>query len=234
MLFGKHHVSVPPFSIPICNINTPRPCKSSHKDPGLWISNDLSLSFIRFHAATKATRITNFLRPNISHLTPELFKLIFASFIRPHFEYCAQAWVPTKVKDRTLLENVQRRFSKQVVALRPHDYQTRRSRLNIFPTHYRRVRGCIILCFQLYLRNELFNFFSPPPVLHLRGHQAKLYTVRPFTSTRKHFFSHFIVPYWNLLPMTIFDHTSLKPFKKSLDLVLPSIIDKVEGPFWRY
>jgi len=49
--------------------------------------------------------------------------IIYKEYIRPHLEYCIQAWSPSLVKDKLSLENVQRRATKLVYGLQNKSYE---------------------------------------------------------------------------------------------------------------
>jgi hypothetical protein len=46
-------------------------------------------------------------RRNFRNLDKEDFLLIYKTYIRPHLEYCFQAWAPHLAKDTGTLERVQ-------------------------------------------------------------------------------------------------------------------------------
>ena len=57
-------------------------------------------------------------RRNFRHLDIDDFQIIYKTYIRPHLEYCIQAWSPHLVKDIDILENVQKAATTLVPKLR--------------------------------------------------------------------------------------------------------------------
>ena len=53
-----------------------------------------------------------------------LYKL-YKAIVRPHFEYCIQAWRPYCKKDIDKLERIQRRATKIIPELRDLSYESR-------------------------------------------------------------------------------------------------------------
>ena len=72
------------------------------------------------------------------------FRLIYKTFIRPHLEFCIQAWSPHYIKDIEVLENVQKVATKLVPKLRKFSYSTRLRMLGITSQKEKRVRGDMI------------------------------------------------------------------------------------------
>ena len=52
------------------------------------------------------------------HFDRETFNIVYNTYIRPHIEYCVQAWSPYDAKDILMLEKVQRRATKLVIGLK--------------------------------------------------------------------------------------------------------------------
>jgi ribonucleases P/MRP protein subunit RPP40 len=56
---------------------------------------------------------------------------LYKALVRPHFEYCIQAWRPHLVKDKEILEKVQRRATRMIVECRGKSYEDRLKLLGI-------------------------------------------------------------------------------------------------------
>ena len=77
------------------------------KDLGIYITSDLKPSTQCVKAARKARSVLAMVRRNFKRLDADDFLLIYKTYIRPHMEYCIQAWSPHLVKDIQVLESVQ-------------------------------------------------------------------------------------------------------------------------------
>ena len=66
-----------------------------------------------------------FISRNVSHKSKEVIKTLFNAYIRPHLEYCVQAWSPHYQQDINMLEKVQRRATKLVSGFKRLDYDSR-------------------------------------------------------------------------------------------------------------
>ena len=57
---------------------------------------------------------------------------LYKTLVRPHVEYCVSAWSPYYKKDKELLENVQRRFTKMIKGMKGKSYEKRLQKLNLW------------------------------------------------------------------------------------------------------
>ena len=77
------------------------------------------------------------------------FRCLYVALVRPHLEYANQIWAPYLVKDIEAVENVQRRASKLVPALKNLIYEERLHKLGLPTLAYRRARGDMIETYKI-------------------------------------------------------------------------------------
>ena len=69
-------------------------------------------------AASKGNQILGMIRRNITYKEKSLIVPLYKAIVRPHLEYCIQAWRPYLRKDIDMLEKIQRRATKLIPGLR--------------------------------------------------------------------------------------------------------------------
>ena len=125
-------------------------------------------------AANKSMSVLRMVKRTFGSLDVEGFRIIYKRFIRPHMEYCVQAWSPYLVKDKVVLETVQRRATKLVRGLKHKSYKERLKILGLTSLEKRRIRGDFIETYKILTNKENINshqFFEPvQSVYDLRGH----------------------------------------------------------------
>ena len=108
-----------------------------------------------------------------------------------------------------------------VPAIRHLPYQERLERLRLPSLHYRRIRGDMIMVYQLLsgkIRIDPSTFFKPSPTNSTtRGHCMKLLVPSSRKVSRQRFFSVRVVNSWNHLPENIVTAESINIFKNRLD-----------------
>ena len=144
------------------------------------------------------------------------------AYIRPHLEYCVQAWCPYLKKDIKTLEKVQRRATKLVPKLRKQPYNQRLKALNLYPLEVRRIRGDLIETFKIMNGPEDIDqnqFFSTATSTSTRGHKQKLFVkgLNKGLNIRKFFFSQRVIPNWNNLPSHVTEAKNVNQFKNRFD-----------------
>ena len=81
-------------------------------DLGFTISVDMKVSKLCGIAAAKGNQILGLIRRNIVYKENELIIPLYKATVKPHLEYCIQAWRPYRKKDINMLETVQREQPK--------------------------------------------------------------------------------------------------------------------------
>jgi len=193
----------------------------TEKDLGVCIRSDLKQSTQCIESARRARSVLGMVRRNFRRLDPEDLLLIYKTYVRPHMEYCVQAWSPYQIKDIQCLERVQRTATKLVPVLRKLPYEERLQRLGLTTLEKRRCRGDLIETFKIMTGKEKVSsqqFFKPSNTGHdCRGHSMKLAVTSCRIDIRKNFFSRRVVQHWNRLPQHVVDAPSVNSFKSQLD-----------------
>ena len=119
------------------------------RDLGVQVSGDFKPSIQCLAAVSKANKAMYLLKRTVRAREPEVLVPLYKAFVRPHLEYCVQAWSPYLIKDKLKIEGVQRRFTKLFGCLRELDYPSRLKQLQLFSLEHRRRRADLIEVFRI-------------------------------------------------------------------------------------
>ena len=92
-------------------------------------------------AASKGNQVLGMIRRNITYKDTILIVPLYKAIVRPHLEYCVQAWSPYLRKDIDMLERIQRRATKLIPGLRDLRYEERLKEYGLTTLETRRLRG---------------------------------------------------------------------------------------------
>ena len=161
------------------------------KDLGVHVDPELKFSKHVETQANKANRILGLIRRSYEHLDGDSVKKLFTALVRPHIEFCIVAWSPRLIKDKKLIEGVQRRATKLVPELKDLPYQERLQSLKLPSMSYRQARGDMIETYKY--THGFYNTNQDLLVRELetttRGHSYKLKKRYCQSSPRQKFFS---------------------------------------------
>lgn len=199
---------------------------TEEKDLGIKLSNDLKWAKQSREAAKRASRMLGAINRNVMYKSKYVIRKLYCAYVRPHLEYCIQAWSPYHQKDKKLLERVQRRATKMVKGFRYLSYEERLQGLSLKSLSYRRHKADMVQVFKCIKGIDKTNsgsMFTFSNTGKTRGHKYKLQKQKFRTGIRQHFFSQRVINSWNNLPSSIIDSSSLFAFKKNFDAFAPKI-----------
>jgi hypothetical protein len=114
---------------------------TEEKDLGVIVSNDLKVGKQCEKAAKKGNQILGLIKRTIISREKKVILNLYKTLVRPHLEYCIQAWRPHLVKDMDKLEKVQRRATKMIEECGGKPYKERIQILGLTTLEMRRIRG---------------------------------------------------------------------------------------------
>lgn len=189
-------------------------------DLGVLVREDFRPSDQCRVAAQKARGQLFQMKAALSSRKAEVFVPLYKAVVRPHLEYCVQAWAPYLKKDIYCIERVQRLATRMVAGMRGKSYKERLETLGLFSMERRRLRGDLIETFKIMkglTGLEMGNLFTRAPLESTRGHQMKLMKPRCRLNLRANFFTNRVIDVWNQLPSSLLDCSTVDGFKKQLD-----------------
>ena len=195
------------------------PVVDRHVDLGILMDKQLKFHDHVREVARKASGLAqNFLKCTVSR-SPEFMLFLWTTHIRPLIEYGSCVWNTGYLTDLSLLEQVQRNWTKQISGLENLCYSERLKSLNLYSVQGRLLRADLIQYWKVLNKSCIHadRLFTILTHSRTRGHSLKLFHPSVSTDVRRRFFSVRCVQKWNCLPGDAVSATSLASFKKSLN-----------------
>ena len=204
------------------------------KDLGVLITSSCTPSRQVNSAAVKGNQVLGQLLRTFTFRDRHTFVRLYKQYVRPHLEYCVQAWSPWLQQDIETLENVQRRAVNSVSGL-TGSYEEKLEKLKMYSLKDRRTRGDMIQTYKILHHIDDVDpskFFSMSSTYHSYAtRQATNVSEIGFSTTptwslqkgqcrvdlRRNFFSHRVVNTWNSLPNSLKNAESVNTFKNRYD-----------------
>ena len=111
------------------------------KDLGVAMNDNIKVSEQCRIAASKGNHFLGMIRRNITYQEKGLIVPLYKAIVRPHLEYCIQAWNPHLRKDIDRLGKIERRATKLIPGLRDLRYEERLKECGLTTLEMRRLRG---------------------------------------------------------------------------------------------
>ena len=167
-------------------------------------------------AASKGNIFFWLIRRTIMYMEKQLIVPLYKALVRPHLEYCIQAWRQYRKKDIDKLERIQQRATKMIPELRDLSYENHLLQCGLTTLETRRLRGVfkIVNGYEDVDRNV---FFKLKDGSRTRGHKAALVKEQCRLDMRKYSFSQRVINEWNKLPNDCVNTSSVNMFKNRID-----------------
>ena len=126
------------------------------KDIGVYVDSNLTFDHHITTTVNKARKLCGLLCRTIKHKIPVIMVPLYKSLVRMILEFANVVWSPYKKKYITMIEKVQRNFTKTIFGLKNLSYKERLIKLKLPSLEYRRLRGDFIEAYKI-----LNNIYDP-------------------------------------------------------------------------
>jgi hypothetical protein len=188
------------------------------KDLGIMLDSNLSFNQHVDFVVSKAQRLLGYVFRTFRSRNPETLIPVYKSLIRPMLEYATPIWNSPAVHHISILERVQKRFTKRLEGMNDQSYEDRLRCLKLPLLSQRRAFFDLVCLYQI-LNGLLISKCSIQRKFtskHLRGHSQMLAKAQCLSECRKRFFTLRVINQWNSLPDNVVRSTTLQMFKARL------------------
>ena len=194
--------------------------RTTQENLGVTFSADTKVSEQCGIATSKGNQILRLIRGTITYKEKHLIVPMYKAIVRPHLQYCIQAWRPYRKKDIDNLERIQRRATKMIPELRDLSYECRLLQSGLTTLETRRLRGDQTEVFKIvngYEDVDRNMFFKLEEGNRPRGQKAALVNEQCRLDMRKYSFSQRVINEWNKLPNDCLNASRVNMFKNRID-----------------
>ncbi|KER28530.1 hypothetical protein T265_04665 [Opisthorchis viverrini] len=197
---------------------------SEEKALGVRVSSCLKNSLQCTAVYKRTSQVLSLLKRIFGRFTRLALPRVINTYTRPTVEYAIQAWSPWFQKDIILLQRIYHRATKLVIGLQNKPYEDRIASLNLFDFYYRRIRGDLILTYNILKtpNHPLEDLFVRRRTRTGRRHDFSLAVPYSRVNCRRNIFAVRVCFIWTSLPPNVVHSPSLTIFKNNLDAYLMS------------
>jgi hypothetical protein len=175
------------------------------KDLGVYFDNTWKAGANCFKAAKKGNKILGMIKRTFECRSKSVIVNLYKSLVRPHLEYCIQAWRPHYKKDIDVLEKVQRRATRMIEGCGEMDYEKRLKYARLTTLETRRERADMLEVYKILngLEGLKEKDFFIRDNGRGRGYDFKLFKKRVRLDIAKYSFGNRVCTPWNNLPHAV-------------------------------
>lgn len=192
------------------------------KDLGILFNNKFKVGAQCLKAANKGNQVLGMISRTFVGRGKKVLLPLYKSLVRPHLDYCIQAWRPHLKKDVDRIERVQRRATRMMEECKGRDYETRLHMTKLTSLEIRAMRADMLEVFKILNKFEGLNEseFFVRDARRGRGNSFKLFRKRVRLDAAKFSFGNRVCTDWNQLPDEVVTAPSINVFKGRLDSYL--------------
>ena len=198
------------------------------KDLGVIMNSMFKFDKQCAKVAKKANQVLGLIYRTFSCKNKSIMIQLYKSLVRPHLDYCCQAWRPHLQKDINLLERVQKRATRMIEECKGMNCEDRLKKVRLTTLETRRIRADLLEVYKIVNKLEgideeyLFErrLGKQNDGCVTRENSCKFFKNRFRLDTGKYSFANRVVDEWNQLPDSVIQATSVNAFKGKLDCFL--------------
>ena len=160
------------------------------RDLGVLIDTNLAFGAHISDLVKKANRMLGMIKQCFRFMGKDIIVRLYKALVRLLLENASSVWSPILIKDKRLIEEVQRRTTKLIVILSQLCYQDRLRNLGLPTLEYRRLRADMLQTYRIMTgidRISPDSLFSMSNITLTRGHNLKILKQRCSTKLRQNF-----------------------------------------------
>lgn len=193
------------------------------KDLGVYINHKLTPSTHIASIVKTSNQILGMIYRTYEDKSKENITNLYKSLVRPHLDYCSQAWRPYLQQDIDNIEKVQKRATRMISNLSGKDYSTRLKETQLMSLETRRLRADLIEVYKIICEKDDISpdiFFQIRNSRTTRGHNKTIFKQRYNLLLRRYSFSQRTIDEWNNLPANAVNAQTINQFKNKIDPLL--------------